>query len=58
MFENKKKYPTIKLILVLPYITNELNENKEYYISTFDDVIIPEELMGVHYKAAIEKRNQ
>lgn len=54
----KKKYPGIKLILVLPYMTNELNENKEYYSSAFDDIIIPEELMGVHYKAAIEKRNQ
>lgn len=39
-------------------MSNELNKNKEYYISTFDDIIIPEELMGVHYKAAIEKRNQ
>lgn len=43
---------------MLLYITCELNENKEYYISTFDDIIIPGGLMGVHYKAAIEKRNQ
>lgn len=42
---------------MLQYITNELNANKEY-ISIFDDKIIPEELIGVHYKAAIEKRNQ
>lgn len=48
----------IKLILVKPYFSNELNVNKEYYEYYYDDVIIPEELAGSHYKSAITKRNR
>lgn len=48
----------IKLILVKPYFSNELNANKEYYECYYDDVIIPEELAGSHYKSAITKRNR
>ena len=56
----KRKYPNkqISLELVLPYLTQELNENKLYYESNFDDVVIPIELAGVHYKSAITKRNR
>ncbi len=52
---NDKK---IKLILVKPYFSNALNTNKDFYETIYDDVIIPNELMGVHYKAAIQKRNR
>lgn len=48
----------IKLILVKPYFSNELNVNKEYYEYYYDDVIIPEEPAGSHYKSAITKRNR
>ena len=56
----KKKYPDkrISLELVLPYLTSELNKSKEYYETYFDDVIVPSELAGVHYKSAITKRNR
>ena len=55
----KKSYPNIKLICVKPYMTNEINENHNHYFSLYyDDIIIPTELAGVHYKAAIYKRNQ
>lgn len=54
----KRKYPNIKLLLIMPYLTNELNTSKDYYISAYDDIVIPEELIGVHYKSAIGKRNR
>lgn len=56
----KRKYPDkqITLELVLPYLTKELNENKDYYESSYDDVIVPIELAGTHFKSAITKRNR
>ncbi|MEE3427944.1 MAG: hypothetical protein VZQ55_03080 [Ruminococcus sp.] len=54
----KKTNPNIKLICVKPYMTKELNDNKEYYKSMYDDVIIPTELIGIHYKSAITARNR
>lgn len=43
----KKTNPKIKLVCVKPYMTKELNENKDYYTAMFDDVLIPNELMGI-----------
>lgn len=56
----KKRCPhlNIRLNLVLPYMTNQINRDKDYYESRFDNIIIPMDLMGVHYKAAIKKRNR
>ncbi len=54
----KHKYPNIKLVLVLPYFTNKLNEYKEFYEQDYDEIFIPQELMGVHPKGAITKRNR
>lgn len=48
----------ISLTLVLPYMSNRLNLDKEYYENRYDEIIIPEELDNVHYKAAIRKRNR
>ena len=48
----------IRLILVLPYMSNRLNTDRNYYESSFDDVMIPRELAGIHPKAAIQKRNR
>lgn len=54
----KKKHPDIMLICVKPYMTKEINENHIYYSGLYyDDIIIPTELTGIHYKAAIKKRN-
>ena len=56
----KRNYPKkqISLELILPYLTQELNENKSYYEISYDDVVVPIELAGVHYKSAITKRNR
>ena len=48
----------IRLALVLPYMTNRLNKDKLYYETSYDEIIIPEEFAGVHYKGAIKKRNR
>jgi len=53
----KLKYPHISLILIKPYFSGELNTNKYYYETCYDDVCIPDALMGVHPKSAITKRN-
>lgn len=54
----KRKYPYIKLYLIKPYFSNELNINKEYYYACYDDIIIPDILAGIHYKAVIGVRNK
>ena len=54
----QRKYPDIKLILIKPYFSNELNTNKEYYEYTYDGVVIPDVVAGVHPKSAIKKRNR
>ena len=48
----------IQLCLVLPYMMQQLNEDKEYYEKAFDQIIVPLELAEVHYKVAITKRNR
>lgn len=35
----KEKYD-IKLILIIPYLTKEINENKEYYKNSFDEICV------------------
>lgn len=56
----KRRHPEldIELDLVVPYMSNELNTNKEYYEAYYDGVIIPMALEGVHYKSAITGRNR
>ncbi len=54
----KRIYPNIKLYLVKPYMLTSLNKDREYYETHYDDVIIPQELMGCHPKSAITKRNR
>lgn len=56
----KRRHPekSITLALVLPYMSNCLNKNKEYYRFNYDQIIIPEELHTAYYKAAIQLRNR
>lgn len=54
----KEKYPFVRLILVRPYWTKELQNNKEYYYENYDDIIIPEELLETYYLSAITMRNK
>lgn len=42
------------MILVLPYLVKDY----EYYEDYYDGIIIPDELHGVHPKAAITERNR
>ena len=55
----KRRHPEkqITLSLVLPYLTHGINENKEYYSLFYDEIIVPMELAGIHYKEAITARN-
>ena len=43
-----------ELCLVLPYRVSDI----EYYEKYYDNIIIPENLYGVHYKSAISLRNR
>ena len=56
----KRRHPelAIQLVLVLPYMSNRLNTYKTYYEEMYDGIVIPEELLGVHPKAAITMRNR
>ncbi len=40
--ELKKKYTYINLILVIPYLTSEINNNKEYYENNYDAILVAE----------------
>lgn len=42
----KNKYPKIRLILVIPYLTEKIKGNPEYYQTAFDEILmanIPEQ---------------
>ena len=54
----RKQKKNAKLVCVKPYMSNELNTNKQYYNNMYDDIIIPDELAFEHYKSAITKRNR
>ena len=54
----RKQKKNAKLVCVKPYMSNELNTNKQYYNDMYDDIIIPDELAFEHYKSAITKRNR
>ena len=51
--KNKK----IQLYLIEPYFRAGLNRDKKYNEKLYDGIIIPPELLGVHPKVAILKRN-
>jgi len=53
----KRNHPQIKLVLILPYFTNKLNEYKEFYEQDYDEIIIPSELAGARPEIAITKYN-
>ena len=48
----------IQLYLVEPYMSKQINRDKEFYSQMYDGIIVPQELMGVHPKAAITRRNR
>lgn len=56
MRDNPEK--SIRMVLVMPYMTKQLNFMREYYQSVFHEVIIPGESAEVHFKRAIFTRNR
>lgn len=53
VFELKGKYPNIKNILVIPYLTFNVRNKR-----IFDKIIYPDGFEKYHFKAAIVKRNR
>ena len=56
--KKRHKDKKIQLYLVEPYMREEINRDRSYYESLYDGIIIPQELLGAHPKAAITKRNR
>ena len=56
----KKRYPEhpIELDLVIPYRTADLQRNKTFYETDYDNIIFPDAVWGSHPKGAITKRNR
>ena len=54
----KRDCPSLRLVLVLPYLTERLNLDKAFYEAFYDEILIPAELDGIHPKAAIGLRNR
>ena len=54
----KKIYPFIKLTLVIPYLTEKINGNKDFYYKTYDDIVIAEIPENTPYKFKILKCNE
>ena len=54
----KREDPRLRLVLVLPYLTKQLNENKAFYEAQYDELLLPAALDSVHPKKAILLRNR
>lgn len=56
----KRQHPSldIKLIAVFPYMMTKINTYKAQYERLYDEMVIPTELSGLHYKSAITARNR
>ncbi len=51
-------YGNTSIILVLPYMKAEYRDDKQYYLSYYDEVEICSESSDAHYKSAIQVRNR
>ncbi len=56
--ELKKKYPEIRLILIIPYLTSEINEFKKSYYKNYDNILLADIPKKTPKKAQIIKCNQ
>ena len=54
----KRNDHRLRLILVLPYLTQPVATERAWYETQYDEILIPAELDGVHPKAAIALRNR
>ncbi|MBQ7897011.1 MAG: DUF1273 domain-containing protein [Clostridia bacterium] len=55
--EFKKAHNDIKLEMVIPYLTKDINSNLEYY-KMFDNIFIPDIPINTPFKAKIIKTNE
>lgn len=56
--ELKKVYSGITLELVIPYLTKEMNEHKEFYYKEYDDILMADIPPSTPAKFRIIKANQ
>ena len=54
----KQTYKDIKLVLVIPYLTREINEYKKNYYATYDEIIIADIPQNTPKKYHIIKANK
>jgi len=54
----KRNDHRLRLTLVLPYLTRPMATERAWYETQYDEILIPEEMDGVHPKAAIALRNR
>ena len=54
----KQSYKDICLILVVPKMSSNIENNEEYYSDMYDEILIPAESDAAHYKAMITVRNR
>lgn len=54
----KEKYPEVKLTLVIPYLTNEINEYKEFYHKNYDSILLADISQNTPRRLRIIKANQ
>lgn len=58
IMEIKELYPSVKLILVIPYLTEEIKNNSEYFYNNFDEIRITCVSENTAYSSRIIKCNQ
>ena len=54
----KEKYPEIRLVLVVPYLTSDINEYRDEYSRDFDEIVIADMPENTPKKLGIIKANQ
>lgn len=54
----KNKFPSVELDLVLPYVTNSINQYREMYYRDYDSLIMADIPEGTPIKFRISKCNQ
>ena len=56
--ELKISYPQISLVLVIPYLTKEINDNKKFYNNNYDCILVAEIPDNIPRKYRIIKTNE
>lgn len=56
--ELAEKYPEIRLCLIVPYLTREINEYSEMYYEKYDDIIVADMPKKTPQKVKIIRANQ